>query len=182
MDRFVDKLLPYLPGCPMAVIKAEVLMTAIRFCFDTWVWDQVEENTVAADSSDIVFSLPDNSRIIGMLIKDQFGRNVIDYTRIAETTTLDSPVTKDTTFETSIFLTPTHTAPSLPDFLYYDWFDAIESGTKVTLYMMPDKPWANPGMSQVEQTRYLNRMGEARLDVRKKNDQTPIRVTMRPFV
>lgn len=182
MDRFVDRLLPYLQGCPMAVIKAEALMTAIRFCTDTWIWSQVEGKTVAADASEITFTLPTGARVVGMLLKTDTGRDFVDYTWSDDTATLDVPVSQETVFDTSLFLSPTRTATSLPDFLFNDWSNAIESGTKVALCMMPGVPWSNPGLGAMEQVKYLHETGEAKLKTRKRNNQTPVMVSMRPFV
>lgn len=182
MERFVDRLTPYLPGCPIAVIKAEVLKTAISFCRNTWIWKVTAEKTISADETEIVFTPPTGSRIVGMNLTDDQERDVTAYTWDGSTATMDSAVSTDTTLNTTIYLVPTHTATSLPDLLFDEWSEAIESGTKRTLFMMANMSWSNPQMVAVEQTHYLHQEGEAKRKVRKRNDQTCNHVELRPFV
>lgn len=182
MERFVDRLSPYLPGCPEAVIKAEVLKTAISFCRKTWIWRESSEKTISAGEADILFTPPDGSRIVGMKLIDDLGRDYTEYTWEESTATLEDAVAVDTTIDTTIYLVPTHTTASLPDLLYDDWSEAIEAGTKRTLFMMTNMSWYSPKMVSVEQAQYLHQEGEAKRRVRMKNDQTHIRISMRPFI
>jgi len=181
MDRFTDLLLPYLPGCPTAIIKTEVLQSAIRFCEDTWIWQQDAEKTIAGGEDEISFTLPVGSKMIGVQILIN-GSIVNSYTKGESKVTLDDAVASSKTFQTTVYLAPTRAASDLPDLLYDTWFEAVAAGAKVPLMMMPGHPWHNQRGAMVEQTKYLHEMGRARQQARKTNDQTELSVLPRPFI
>lgn len=181
MERFADLISPYLTNCPAVLIKAEVLKAAIKFCGDTWIWQQDAVKTVAAGEADISFTIPTDARMIGaQLSQDGYGINT--YTKGVDKITLNDAVSQSTTFQTTVFLGPTRTASNLPDILFDTWYEAIESGTKATLMLMPDKDWTDPRTARAEQAKYLHQMGEAKREARKTNDQTELRIAPREFI
>ncbi len=181
MDRFIDYVMPQVPGCPQPLIKQELLRVAIAFCTDSWIWQLDEEHEVLDGNSTITLSVTSGAAATGCQISiDGSGFN--KYTRSGATVTLDDAVTVDTTFDTTVFLKPTRAATSLPDILYNDWFDAIESGAKAALMMMPGKKWTLPEISMVNQSKYLHGLGEAKIKARRTNSQTRLLVNQRTFV
>ncbi len=181
MDRFIDYVMPQVPGCPKPLIKIELLRTAILFCTDSWIWQVDAEKEVLASADEITLSVESLSEITGCQISLD-GTAVNEYTRSGVTVTLDNAVTVDTTFDTTSFLKPTRAATALPDILYNNWFDAIEAGTKARLMAMPGKKWTDPNMSKMNQRIYLSGLSQAKIKARKTNDQTRLMVTQRMFV
>ena len=181
MDRFIDALKISIPGCPSVLLKNETLRAAIRFCEETWIWQSGEDVSVGIGETNISPSIPSNSRLIGAkVLRDTV--NVYRYSRSADVLTLDDSPSQETTFSVTAYLAPTRTATSLPNFLYLDWFEAIEAGAQVGVLMIPGKPWSNPSTAAVKRVTYLHHMGEAKIKSKKKNDQTELVVTRRPFV
>jgi len=181
MDRFIDNVMPQVKGCPQALIKVELLRAAIQFCKDSWIWQQDEEKEVLEDGDTITITLETGSEIAGMQILLD-GVEFIEYTRADNVVTLDDAVTSDTTFNVTSMLRPTRAATSLPDLLYNEWFEAIESKAKAELMLMPGKPWSDSQLAGINQKKYLHELGEAKIKARKVNDQTDLRVFMRPFI
>ena len=181
MDRFIDYVMPQVPGCPQPLIKQELLRVAIEFCTDTWIWQLDEEHEVLDGNSTITLSVTSGAAVTGCQISiDGDGFN--EYTRSGVTVTLDEAMTADTTFDTTVFLKPTRAAADLPDILYNDWFDAIESGTKAVLMEMPGKKWTSPRIAMVNYKKYRYGIGEAKIRAKKTNSQTRLSVGQRAFV
>lgn len=181
MDRFVNSILPHVPGCPKALIKNEVLGVAIDFCQDSFIWQLDEEHTLAASADEITLTVGTGEAVAGCQISIDGGA-INEYSRSAATVTLDDAVTTSTTFQTTTFLKPDRAATSLPDILYNDWFSAIEAGAMASLMLMPGKDWTNPKLGLIHQRNYLIGLGQAKMKTRKRNDQTRLRVMSRGFV
>lgn len=181
MDRFLNDILPQVPGCPGALVKNEVRRSAIEFCDDSWIWQDRSEYTVPADHDEITLAIPAGSAIAGVqMAVDKAGFN--EYTRSGTTITLDHAGTDSTVFKVTVFLKPARDADSLPDFLYEDWFEAIESRAKYELMNMPGKKWFSPNLAVINQRKYLKHLGQAKIQARKTNDQTRLMVKQRFFV
>jgi hypothetical protein len=181
MDRFIDYVMPEVPGCPQPLIKQELLRVAISFCTDSWIWQLDEEHEVLDGNSTITLTIASGQAVTGCQLSiDGSGFN--EYTRSAETVTLDDARTADTTFDTTVFLKPTRAATALPDILYNDWFEAIEAGAISNLMLMPKKKWFNSRGALLQKKIYLHGLGEAKIKARKTNSQTRLTVHQRIFV
>ncbi len=181
MDRFTKHIMPQVPGCPKAVIEAEVLRAAITFCSDSWIWQSKLEETVLSGDDEIPISIPRNSMMVGVYIAID-GREVNTYTLDGLAAILDDAVTADTLFEITVFLAPSRAAVELPDILYNEWFTGIESGARALLMVMPEKPWSNPQLALANQQQMFVELGKAKMKARRINDQSRLRVQRRPFV
>ncbi|HEX9972299.1 MAG TPA: hypothetical protein VGD14_09530 [bacterium] len=181
MDRFINSILPQVPGCPKPLVKNEVLRAAINFCQDSLIWQQDEDKIVDVGGSTITLAVTSGAACTGVQISlDE--NEIHTYKRSGLTVTLDDAVTESTTYQVTTFVKPSRSATSLPTFLYDDWFEAIESKTKAELMMMPGKEWANPALAGVNQTKYLHELGNAKSKALMVNDQTDLRVIQRSFV
>jgi len=181
MDRFTKHIMPQVPGCPKAVIEAEVLRAAIQFCSDSWIWQSKSEETVSAGDDEIALDLPDNASMAGVNIAID-GIEINSYTLDGTDVILDDAVTEDTIFEVTVFLAPSRAAVELPDILYNEWFTGIESGARALLMVMPEKPWSNPQLALANQQQMFVEIGKAKMKARRINDQSRLRVQRRPFV
>lgn len=180
MNRFVNHIMPQVPECPQALIKAEVLRAGIRFCKDSWIWQQDEEKTVTAGNDEITFSIPTGSALAGVQLSID-GYAVNAYTRSGLTVTLDDAVGSDTTYQTTCFLKPARDATALPNILYDDWFEGVESLAKSNLMMMPDKKWYQPQLAKINYSKYLQDLGDAKIQARKVNDQSNLMIQQRSW-
>jgi len=181
MDRFINSIMPQVPGCPGPLVKSEVLRAAINFCQDSLIWQQDEDKTVALGGSTFTLVVTSGAACTGVQISID-GIEVHDYKRSDLTITLDDAVTASTTYQVTTFIKPTRSATSLPTFLYNDWFEAIESKAKAELMIMPGKEWFNPQLASINQTKYLHDLGNAKAKSLNVNDQTDIKVMPRRFV
>ena len=181
MDRFIDYVMPSVPGCPQPLIKQELLRVAIQFCQSSWIWQLDEEHEVLEDGDTITLSVTSGAAVTGCQISiDGSGFN--EYTREGVTITLDDARTADTTFDTTVFWKPPRNATSLPDLLYNDWFEGVEAGAKANLMLMPGKKWSDAKMGLVNRKIYLHNLNLAKMKARKTNDQTRLKVYQRSFV
>ncbi|WP_300456630.1 hypothetical protein [Desulfobacula sp.] len=181
MDRFIDHVIPQTPGCPKSLMKIELLRGAIEFCRDSHIWQIDAETEVLADASTITLTIADESTVTGCRLSIS-SKAFNQYTRSGVTVTLDNAVTSDTTFEVTTFLKPDRAATGLPDILYDDWFEAIESYAKYSLMMMPEKTWSNPQLARINYSKYLEDLGSAKIKAMQTNDQTRLMVQQRSFV
>ena len=181
MDRFTNHIMPQVPGCPKSVIKAEVLRAGIEFCTNSFIWQIDEEHEVLDGASTITLSVTSGASVTACQLSiDKQAFN--EYTRSDETVTLDDARTSDVTFQTTAFLKPTRAATDLPDILYNDWSEAIESKAKAELMLMPGRKWTNPQIAMINQGKYRHGLGEAKIKARKTNNQSQLMVRQRSFV
>jgi len=166
MERFVNSILPEVPGCSSYAIKQAVLRTAILFCQDSWIWQLTAEKTIEANESTLTLSTAIMSQIADCYIFDANDDLYKNFTRSKTVVTLYEAATADTDFNTISFLKPTETATALPDILYNDWFSGIEAGAKKRLQVQANKPWYNEKLAayndSVYQTEYHKAIVAAR--------------------
>ena len=155
MERFVDSMLPEVPGCSSYAIKQAVLRTAVQFCQDTLIWQLAAEKTINVDDSILTLSLETMSQIADCYLFDANDDRYKNFTRSEITVTLYEAVTADTDFNTISFLKPTETATALPDMLYHDWYSGIEAGAKKRLQVQAGKSWYNEKLAAYNNSVYV---------------------------
>lgn len=181
MNRFTSDIMPQVPGCPKALIKKEVLRSAIQFCMDSHIWQIDAQKEVLPGDDEITLSTVTGSEVTACQISIN-GSGVNEYTRNGAIITLNTAVTANTSFNTTSFLKPTRAAADLPDLLYNDWFEAIESGAIANLMLMPGKKWTSPQLGKVNYQKYMHGLGEAKIKAMRPNDQSRLMIKQRPFV
>ncbi len=180
MERFVSNILPYVPGCPEVLIKAETLRVATEFCRKTHIWQEVEESTATEGDETITLS-PASGDVVGVKVQIN-EREISDYTLSGVTVTLEDELSEDDEIKVTLYLTPERDATELPDILYNDWLEAISAGVRSRLMLMPEKPWSNPNMVMIHAQTYQHQTGQALLLARKKNVREPMRMQLRPWI
>jgi hypothetical protein len=165
MERFVNNILPQVPGSSKTIIEQEVLRIAIEFCQNSLIWQTATEKTVAATASTFTLGTETDSQIADCYV---FLNEVLyeDYTRSEAVVTLYDAVTAETDFDTISFLKPTEDADDLPDILYHDWFEGIAAGAKSRLQMMPGKKWTSLKLAAINQALYQHNLNHARVKAR----------------
>lgn len=76
---------------------------------------------------------------------------------------------------------PARDATSLPDLLYDDWFEGVESLAKSNLMLMPGKDWYQPQLAKINYGKYLEDVGNAKIKARKVNDQSSLMIQQRSW-
>lgn len=182
MDRFVQYVLPYLPGCPKQLIEAHVLLAANELCRKSLVWQEEVTETIAAATSE-VYLIPYSGGAdvvsVKILVND---RPVENYRYAAQAATFESDLAAGDEVEATLYLAPERDATSLPDILYNDWLEGIAAGARASIMRMPGKDWSNPQYAMMEQQAFAHHIGQATLRGREKNIQATNTVRMRSWV
>lgn len=181
MDRFSAHIRPYVPGCSDPWITRAVLDSAIRFCTASRIWQQKTTHTVLVGEDTISLTLPAESALEDVKVSESW-RGRADYTLSGTTITFDDVFSTQTDITVTSFLKPSRDAVDLPDILHNDWFEGVFAGAIADLMLMSGKPWSNPAMASVNQTRYLYSVGQAALKSRTQNSQAGLVVKPRRFV
>lgn len=181
MLRFVNHIMPNVPQCPPHLIQREVLRAGIQFCRNSYIWRQTDTETVAEGYDEIVLVPPVDAAVTDVSLTVD-GIAFSAYRRDGDTLTLDDACSQDTDFEVTLFLQPARDAADLPDLLYDDWFEGVESLAKANLMLMPGKPWTNQQVGVINQQKYLHDVGEAAMQTRRINKQTSLTIRPRRFV
>ena len=144
MNRFITTVLRDVPGCPNALIKEEVLSSAIEFCEKSGIYKAKLTESVLKDAESLTITVPANTALV------EFNKIVVDEVTTYEidndgtTIDFDGKAATDYTMAVYVSLKPLRSVTALPDALYNDWYQTIAAGAKAKLMVMPEKPWTNP--------------------------------------
>ncbi len=144
MIRFVTTVLRDVPGCPNALIKEEVLSSAIEFCESSGIYTAKLTESVLKDAESLTITVPANTGLVE--INNIVVDGIATYEIYADGTTIDfdGKAISDYDMDVYVSLKPLRSATELPDILYNDWYQTIAAGAKAKLMVMPEKPWTNP--------------------------------------
>lgn len=144
MIRFVTTVLRDVPGCPNALIKEEVLSSAIEFCERSGIYTTKLTESVLKDAETHDITVPENTGLVDInkIVVDDVTTYEIDNDGV--TIDFDGKAASNYTMAVYVSLKPLRSATALPDFLFNDWFQPIAAGAKAKLMVMPEKPWTNP--------------------------------------
>ncbi len=182
MDRFIQYVLPYVPGCPKALIKTHVLLAANEFCRKSFVWQETITETIAS-ATDEVYAAPyiSGADVVDVNVKVN-DRAVNNYEFSAVSVVFESDLAAGDEVEITLYLAPARYATSLPDLLYNDWLEGVAAGARAAIMRMPGKDWHNPQLYMIEQKTFAHQIGQARIKGERKNLQTHNRIQPRPWV
>ena len=182
MDRFIQYILPFVPGCPKPLIKTHALLAANEFCRKSFVWQEEITETISS-ATDEVYAAPYSGGAdvvdINVTVND---RAVSNYTFSAGMITFESDLAADDEVEITLFLAPARDAEDLPDILYDDWLEGIAAGARATLMRMPGKDWYNPQAAMMEHQLFAHYIGQATIKGNLKNLQTVKMIKPRSWV
>lgn len=192
------------PDCPDPVISSAVISACIDFCRDTLSWTEVQDYLPLFDGvSDYEIDVPaqaraiqvmdiwfNGSRLIPITLKDlpslmpnwasASSSSPVYYTSAVERGMIrlyPLPVNvTGTKLSARIALIPSNKATTLPDFLGLHHFEAIASGAKARLLMMPSVGWFNGNLA--ERHRQLFTEGVLNARIAELHDRTPSTVSV----
>lgn len=161
LDWFLPFMLIELPGCPQPLIKQALLGAADEFCRRTYAWSEVQEPiALQPDVRDYELDAPTGGRVCAVLGASVGGRMLqpIQPTLISDRAppvgfnlaidrgllSLYPTPSQAETMVVRAAYAPTESATTLPDFLGWDYRDAMTGGAKANLMAMAGKPWSQP--------------------------------------
>lgn len=203
VSDFSRFILPEVIGCPDPVLEQAVVQTAYEFCDKTGAWDEVQDpQALVAGTGDYDIDVPPGAILMRV-------RNVwIDGQAVASETfervavmsrDLGSPVYFNAAIDRAqirLFPTPSAdggqmvvravyapamTATSLPDFLLQRHTDAISSGAKARLMLMPNMVWSNAQLGSYHSDRFTSGIVSARIESLHDRVEGSPRVSPRSF-
>lgn len=176
LSELADYVRPDLNMCPDPVIEEYMLRAAIDICrraFALQWWYQWE--IVSGDVVDEVIEVPlddcDYMAPCGVLevtVGEEKPQAILQSAYPADLPTAPTIEFSDLydgdyTLAANVALTPVNDAPSIDDALWDRWKDVIADGAKAALYMIPGKPWTNPGLSEFHRNQFIKGKSEIRL-------------------
>ena len=188
MERFVDFILPGVPGCPEKTIRNQVLESGIRFCHTSQVWEVPQTKSVAANATTVELTPPANSAITAIAYVEKVNG---DYNKEQfedfewddlNTLTFTRRIMAAMTLNVFVALVPTRTATALPDILFNTWFEGVKGGAENRLFIMEGKPWFNPKLAQTAHYLYGGSVADAKIQTIKKHDSGKRRRAKREYI
>ena len=179
MIRFISTVLPDVPGCPNALIKNEVLSSAIELCERSSIYTVKLTEQVLKDAESLTLTLPVNTGLveINKIVVDDVTTYEID--NDGTTIDFDGKAASDYTMAVYVSLKPLRNATALPDILFNDWYQTIAAGAKAKLMVMPEKPWTNLKVAGLHSQVFDSGANSAMKKVFAKNMPTEKRISRR---
>jgi hypothetical protein len=194
VSSFRDEIRQDLPGCPDVAIDRGVLRACSRFCDKTLMWQyELTAIDIVDGTYEYTLTPPANSLIVSLVwVKDDSSKvkpkseSWLDQMlgkgwRTAESSTatycymnankdtlrLYAIPTEDKTggLEVKVSLKPDHTATTVEDFLYNDYYDAISYGARAYLFSMKEMPWVDLENQAYYDDMFKNEIGKAKANL-----------------
>lgn len=162
-------ILPEVLGCPDPLLDQAISQTAFEFFDRSGAWMEVSVEDLVLTESE--YELPVVSGAIALRIRDAWinGQRLTPasmrmqvglsfHSGGGQVFKLNQPVAGQITLRT--VYAPSMTARAIPDSVGLRYSDAISSGTKARLMLMPAVGWSNPNLA----TYYANRFQSGIVD------------------
>lgn len=184
INDFLEYAQPHVSGCPAALVKREIVSSAIELCEEGMLWrEETDPFPLIKNINLYEIDIPDYNGESDPVQLESLRFNGVDLTS-KTTHELDSIRTDwrkakgdprfyvqinshnvvrldkvpDRTVAQALIasfaLKPKRNATSIPDFLYTDWLEPICSGALFRLMRIPNKPWTDHSMSKVHRFDY----------------------------
>lgn len=161
VSDLVPRLAGRFPHIAEPILQESLLFGAYRFCYDTGVWRATIDTDVAADGATTVYLFPPmGARVVSLLHVKRGDRElalkgdeVLDEALYSSSkpsvaalveiedgeqgVAFDGPLSSGESLLVRGTLAPTLRARSIPDILFYEWFDGILAGAMVRLFRDP---------------------------------------------
>jgi len=205
VTEFVTYIRPNVSGCADLLIKREVVQAAIKLCSESFLWrEETQPHSIVKGVGKYELYLPNNqadatqleSLIVNgkdlrpITIEELNSRNKDWRTAMGEPTRyyqINSHVligfdripneTNATGMIGSFALKPKRNATKLPEFLFTDWLEAIESGVLSRLLLMPNREWTDKELGSYHKNLWEQELGKARIHVNQGWSDGPLRAT-----
>jgi len=209
LDEFLPYVLAEVPGCPDITARLALAQVAIEFCSKTLAWNQVlDPIALAIGQADYDVEIPTLGRV--ELVESVFCNGIA--LRPVTTLELNAALPDWRTAKGNlprfynspedrsilrVYPTPTESghilvvkacfipvsgARTLPDFLGQYHMDAIASGTKARLMLMPGVDWSNPQLAAYYKTEFNRSIDDTRITQIHERVQGGLSVPARRFI
>ena len=170
-------------GCPIPVIESVVRLTATEFCRESLSWVEPTTVSLVAGTSGYGLTLPTDAMLLtvrdasisGLLLRPATHEQLVGMGESQEpwffnlasdrtqVTFAPTPSKTGVSVILRAIYTPTPTAQTLPDFLWTHYAEAIASGAKSKLMLMPEVAWNSPSYAAYHRTVFDAAIGQARI-------------------
>ncbi|RLB93530.1 MAG: hypothetical protein DRH26_03655 [Deltaproteobacteria bacterium] len=185
MESYIGYVLPFVPGCPEALVERKLLEAARALCDDAWCWRKKQESTIAADATTLALGIDSTAELSDVPEFARDGRNSIDY-EISGTDIIIPAWSAESTIKLTMAQRPPITATELPagfkSIRYQKVTEALAEMTKAILHSMKDQAWHDPREAVTDKSAYDFYVGKIRAQILRPNPMAEMRIIPRPFV
>lgn len=187
MESYLRYVLPFVPGCPEALVELKILEAARALCDDAWCWRVKQDETVLADAVSIILDIDAGAELSDVPFFSRDGRNSIDYEIGEDSDEIIIPAwSADSTVKMTIAQRPEITSTALPagfkSIRYQKIPEAVAEMAKAILHGMVGQPWYNPQQAMADKSAYDFYAGKIRSQILRPNSMTELMVTQKRFV
>ena len=180
LDVYLERIRPYAKGCPDQVIKNYLIVTLRDICHRANLWRYHDKLYMVKGIKDYTLTTPANTEIATVqniqredgsrlqsrdLLPPYISKGTPYYYRHFETTALSvAPIPdKDQMHDIELTLMPAFSATEVPDDVGNLTIEFACWGVLADLQMMPDEPWTNPQLSEVNRQKYERELNKKRI-------------------
>ncbi|MFW6177354.1 MAG: hypothetical protein ACOC43_03205 [Desulfohalobiaceae bacterium] len=185
-EDIFSMIMPEVPGCPAPLAIQNLRQAAREFCQQTWIWQDTVPFEIEADYREAYVSVPRDGRLVAVryLLEDGQELDVPDKLMIKtkrDPVEFEHEPEKSKNLQARVVLQPREDSKECPDWLVADHAEAIASGAKRRLMLMPGKDWSNPDLAKVHYQEFRREVARARVAISKGYSEKSLRVQPRSF-
>jgi hypothetical protein len=207
-DKFLDEVMPEVPGVTLAQAKNAIRNAAIEFCRRSWCWTlPLDAFDIEANVADYDLETPANASVIVEILIMYYNGKQIDPATRGELEALhkdyrtvtgmprkflrNSPDTisfypvptadEAAAMTGTVALAPSRTSSGIEKFIFENWLEVIAHGAKAKLFVMNNVPWRNPQLGTYHQGYFDSACAATKLRVQKGMVRGRMRTTPRYF-
>lgn len=198
LASFHPYITPEVIGCPAPLVDQALVLVASEFCRSTLAWTEMSDPMPLMDGvQDYEPDVPTGAQLVTVrdvwcgsrklqpvVLVDAYGASSAsepshyNMSKRDMVTVYPTPTSPTAALVMRACYAPTLGAATLPDFLGADALDAIASGAKARLMMMPNVPWSNPQLGGYYRQIFDNGVTDAITD--EAHDRVPGALTVAP--
>lgn len=182
ISEFLPDVLPETPGCPEMLAKRAILDACIRFCRDTYSWqEEIDQLKTKADRElyekglDFINSVNGSELISLVNVGGQPFEFDGHWLRVRYTGD-DKPLAIQAALQ------PVRNADRVPGFLYNDYRESVAAYALYRLLMQSRVEWANPELAGVYRQNYRDGVAEEKTRMVRGHSTQPLTVSPVRFV
>ena len=180
LDVYLERIRPHAKGCPDQVIRNYLIITLRDICQRANIWRHHDKLYLVKGIKDYTLASPEDTDIATVqniqredgsrlesrdLLPPYISKGTPYYYRHFETTVLSvAPIPdKDQMHDIELTLMPAFSATDVPDDVGNLTIEFACWGVLADLQMMPDEPWTNPQLSEVNRQKYERELNKKRI-------------------